>query len=124
MGRFEQPRLASLARSREGAFFVAEQLAFQQRFREGGAVDRDERIPTALARIMDRLREQLLAGAAFTGDENGRIGPRITFRSAQGALEGGAVSQDLLEAVAGGELTDAPLGANVAVGLLDGIGVL
>ena len=38
----------------EGPFLVAEQLAFQQRLGDGGAVDRDERLVAAAAQIVDR----------------------------------------------------------------------
>ena len=44
---------------------VAEQLAFQQRLRDGRAVDRQERAATAAAMVVDGAGDQFLAGAAL-----------------------------------------------------------
>ncbi len=60
---------AALRRAREGAFFVAEQLAFNQRFRQRRAVDGDERALTARAKRMYRPRHHLLSSAALAGDQ-------------------------------------------------------
>ena len=54
-----------LAGAGEGAFFVAEQLAFEQRLGQRRAGDRHERLLRAVAGIVDGARDQLLAGAAF-----------------------------------------------------------
>jgi hypothetical protein len=51
---------------------VAEALALEQRLRERGARDGDERLRGARALVVDRAREQLLAGAALAEDEDGR----------------------------------------------------
>src|SRR5207244_10341740 len=45
----------------ERSLFVAEQLAFQQIFRNRGAVDRQERLGAAPAVMVNRARDQLLA---------------------------------------------------------------
>jgi len=50
----------------KGAPFVTEQLAFEQRLGNGGAVDRDERRADAPAHFMDCLSEQFLSGTALT----------------------------------------------------------
>jgi hypothetical protein len=55
-------------------FDVAEQLAFDQLFRNGGAVDFDERLGGALAEGVDGVRHQLFASAAFAIDEHAAIG--------------------------------------------------
>ena len=52
-------------RAGEGAALVAEQLALDQRRRQRGAVDDDERRVAARAAPVDRAREQLLAGAGL-----------------------------------------------------------
>jgi hypothetical protein len=49
---------------------VAEQLAFEQRFRQRGAGDRDERLRRAVARVVNGARDHLLAGAAFALDQH------------------------------------------------------
>ena len=58
----------------ERAGDVAEQLAFQQRFRQGAAGDFDERLVAAAAAAMDRAGDQRFAGAAFAGDQHGGPG--------------------------------------------------
>ena len=69
---------AGLAHDRAGerALLVAEQLALQQAFRHGGAVDGDEGLRGARARGVDGPGDQLLAGAAFALDEDGQVGAR------------------------------------------------
>jgi len=46
-------------------FFMAEELALEERFGEGGAVDVDERTGHARARGVECPGHQFLAGAAF-----------------------------------------------------------
>ena len=57
----------------EGAFFVAEQFAFEQVFGDGGAVDGEERGLGAMAVMIDGAGDEFLAGAAFAGDERGGV---------------------------------------------------
>src|SRR5947209_1733836 len=64
---------APLDRSREGSLFVAEELAFHERFRHGGAVDGDERTAPAGAEMMDGSRHQFFAGSAFASYERGGL---------------------------------------------------
>ncbi len=52
------------------ALHVAEHLGFQQVRRDRAAVQRDERARGAGGPVMDRQGAQLLAGAAFAGDED------------------------------------------------------
>lgn len=58
VGQFEKPHLAAPRRPRERALHVAEQLAFEQVFGQGRAVDGHERPVAALAGVVDALREQ------------------------------------------------------------------
>ena len=55
-------------------FLVAEQLALQQGFRQGGAVDRDQRPGPADGRLVDGPGHLLLAGAGLALDQHGRRG--------------------------------------------------
>ncbi|MNN24500.1 hypothetical protein D3C81_1379350 [compost metagenome] len=119
---FDQADLAALARAGEGAFLIAEQFTFQQGLGKGGAVDGHEGCLLAGAGIVQALREQLLAGAAFPGDQHGGVGLGIELRQMHGFPEGWCVPQDLLEAVARGEMARPRQAANVPVGALDGIG--
>ena len=60
----------------ERAALVPEQFAFEQRLREGGAIDCDKRFSRARTVEMNRARRQLLAGPGFAGDENSGVDPR------------------------------------------------
>ena len=60
----------------EAAFDVAEQLRFQQRLGKAGAVDGDKRPVPAWALGVDGIGHELLADAAFAGDEHFGVGPR------------------------------------------------
>ena len=50
----------------ERPFFVAEDLAFEKRFRDGRAIDRNEGERLPRAQLVDRLRDELFARARFT----------------------------------------------------------
>jgi len=66
---------AVLVGAGEGAARVSEESGFDQTRRDRGAVHGDERSLLALTTEMDGSRDQLLAGAALAGDEDG--GSRI-----------------------------------------------
>jgi hypothetical protein len=57
----------------ESAFDMTEQFRLQQRFRDGGAVDRHERAGMAWAGAVNGARQELLAGAGFTADQHADI---------------------------------------------------
>ena len=65
--------LAVLEPAREGARLVAEELGLQEVAGERGALDGDERAVRALREAVDRLRGELLAGAARPLDEDRRV---------------------------------------------------
>lgn len=73
--RFEETRLAAATSVSEGSLLVAEELAFEETFCKGAAVDGDERTGSARAVVVDSLSEEFLAGSTFTGDQNGRARP-------------------------------------------------
>src|SRR5205085_9547861 len=58
----------------EGAFDIAKKLRFQQGFRKGAAVHRNEWLIGARRAGMHGPRHQFLAGAAFASDDNGAVG--------------------------------------------------
>src|SRR5690606_23157460 len=72
-GRLEEA-LAVAVGAGERAPGVAEQLALHQLRRERAAVEGDEAAVPAAARLVDRARHQLLAGAALAGDQDHRVG--------------------------------------------------
>src|SRR3546814_15681616 len=55
---------------------MAEELALQQVFRDGRAVDRDEGTLGARAELVQRAGEQLLSSSAFADDEDRDVGRR------------------------------------------------
>src|SRR6185503_10049970 len=57
----------------ERAAHVAKQLALEERRRHRGTVDGDERLIAARRQVVQRARDQLLAGTGLAGDEHGRI---------------------------------------------------
>ncbi len=65
---------APLDRAGECAFFMAEDLALDQRLGNGRAVDGNKGVGLARAQVVERARHQFLAGAAFAGDEDGDVG--------------------------------------------------
>ena len=82
IGAFD-PADILLHRAGEGPLLVAEELAFEQCLGDGGAVDRDERRRGAPAQLVDRLRQQLLAGAALAEQQYRNVGRRDLFDVAQ-----------------------------------------
>ena len=81
----------------EGSSLVAEQFAFQQSGRNGGAVQRDEGEVPARTQPVDGARHQLLAGAGFTEDQHVRVGRRNHFHLPQDPPQGRAVADHLFE---------------------------
>src|SRR5215470_18543517 len=68
--------LAILNRAGEGAFSVAEELAFEQGFGQRGAIDLNQRAGASTTVKMNRLRNQLLSGPALTLNQNGSFSLR------------------------------------------------
>ena len=67
IGQFKAT-FAAHNRACEGAFFVAKEFRFHQRFRDGRAVDGQEGIGGARTELMNRLRHQIFARARFAGN--------------------------------------------------------
>src|ERR1051326_2679858 len=59
--------------ARERAFLMAEQFGFQKIFRDGGAIDGDERLVGARALAVNVAREDFFTGSRFAGDQDGSI---------------------------------------------------
>ena len=79
VGKLKQPRLAPLPGAGEGPLLVAEQLALQQVFRHGGAVDGHEGPAGAGGGVVHRVGEQLLASARLADEEHGQGGETHLF---------------------------------------------
>ena len=89
VGELEAARLGA-DRAGEGALLVAEQLGLHQRLGDGGAVDLDERPVLRGELLVQRLGDQLLAGARLAGDEHRRrrvgdlLDDRVDLRASRG----------------------------------------
>ena len=124
MGRFKQALLAGLAGTGEGPALIAEQLAFHQVFRDGGAVDRHEGAVGPLALVVNGLSEELLARTGFPVQED----VAVHLGKAPGLVDRGAdrraVSLDVFKAVAGVMAAGALTLADSAFRVGDGVGRL
>jgi hypothetical protein len=75
IGQLEAPDLPRYSAG-VGAFFAAEQLAFDKGCRNGRAVDPHHRSSFTGAQLMNLRREQFLAGARLSEQQHGGIGRR------------------------------------------------
>ena len=98
----------------EGAADVAEQLAFEQAFAEGAAVDADERAVAALAEAVDGVGDQLLAGAGFAEQQHRRAGAGHLPRGAEHLGHGGAGADDAGQRRGGGVVGGGGRGVGMA----------
>ena len=73
VGLTEFPFLAPVGAG-EGALFMTEKFRFQKGFRNGGAVDFDERALLPGAVKVDGAGDQFLSRSRFARDEHGGIG--------------------------------------------------
>src|SRR5579863_6998135 len=64
---------ASAVSTGEGSLLVPEQFAFEQSFRNGGAIDRQKWGLAPGTVLIDRPRHQLFAGSALADDQNRHV---------------------------------------------------
>ena len=83
----------------ERAFLVAEQLALDQGGGNGRAVDAHERAAAPRAALVQRAREQLLAGAGFAEQQHRRVGRRHLRHPREHLADGAALADDVVEVV-------------------------
>src|SRR5213079_1385559 len=91
-------------RARERAALVAEELALEERVREGRAVDGDEAAALALALKVDGARRELLAGPRLAVDEDGRVVLRQHADGLEDLVHDAVAAHHVGEAVAVREL--------------------
>ena len=77
--------------SGEGAGPVTEQFALDQGFRNGGAVDRHERLPVAPATVVDGAGQDFFPGAGVAQDQQAHIAVTQPLGQPQGAAHGRVV---------------------------------
>ena len=100
MGQLQAPE-ALREGACEGTFLVAEEFAFQQAGRDGGAVERDKVVGMTRAEAVQGARQEFFAGASLTLEEHGGIGWRHKLELREHRRERGAVPEDPVEAVLG-----------------------
>jgi hypothetical protein len=85
---------------RRSTILDPEELGFEQRFDDGGAVDRDEGAAPAAAQIVNLPRDELLARAALPFDERGEVGGGHPLDTQPEGLHTGAGADERRRAVA------------------------
>src|SRR5882672_347616 len=81
----------------EGASDVSEEFALEKIFRNGRAIDPDERFVFALAAVVDFSRDQLFAGARLTRNEHRSLRWRDQVNLVDDLAQGGALADELAE---------------------------
>ena len=84
-------------RARERAFFVAEQLVFDQGFRQIHARKRHKRSRAAPAKLMDCARQQLFSRAGLAGNQHVHIARRDLLHQREHFLHHPRCSQQLMQ---------------------------
>ena len=97
--QFEDSRFSFIQSSGKGAFDVAEQFAFQDAGRKGGAIDRHKGGMTPSGSIVDTLGEQLLAGPGAASDHNRTVHGCIFECQAFSRLNGRTRADNIVEGI-------------------------
>ena len=90
---------AACRRARERALLVSEQLALEQARRQRRGAHPDERAVAPRAEVVDRARDQLLAGARLAEEQDRAVGRRHGLDRLQHLPQRGAGADDLAELV-------------------------
>ena len=102
-GELEAPLFAGMGAGK-CALFVAEQLGFDQALGQRGATDFDERLVRAQRVVVNRVGDELLAGARLAANEHGRVGPGHLCDLFVDLPHGAARAHDVREVVAFAQL--------------------
>ena len=92
-------------RARERALLVPEQLAFDEAGRDGRAVDLHQQPLAPRAGLVDRPRDQLLAGSGLARDEDGGVGRRDHGDALHGVAQARRAAHDLAAFVEAADLS-------------------
>ena len=107
-----------LARAREATFAMPEQLAFDQLFRNRRAVHFDERLIDAGTVLMNRVRNQLFAGTAFSENQDPAVRSRHQTKLLAQRFHRNALADDAQLAVAFFQPLDLALQLALLAGIL------
>jgi hypothetical protein len=80
--------------SGESPFFMTEKLAFEEVFRNGATVDRDESIFGTRRILVDGMGDEFFARAAFSGNKNWGVGAGDSTYNFEYILEGAGIADD------------------------------
>ena len=119
MGQLKKALLALFPRAGEGPRRITEQLALQQLFRDGGAVDRDKGAAGPHAGVVDAVGKQLLSRAGLAFYQHGGVCPGIERRQLFRPAKAGIVRQDIVKGIPGLEALLAEFGPDLSFQLLD-----
>ncbi|MPM72688.1 hypothetical protein SDC9_119664 [bioreactor metagenome] len=92
VGQLEFAHFPALFRPGKRALFIAEQLRLQQIFRNGRAVYLNEGVAVPAAGVVDGLRHDLLAHAAFPENQHGAVGAGHLGGQLQRLFQGGVLT--------------------------------
>ncbi len=81
----------------EGALLVAEKLAFEESFRNRGAVYGKEGVVLSRAVVVDALCEELFSRTAFSVDEHGGVGGRHLSHDGKKGVHAAVIADDIVE---------------------------
>ena len=96
IGKFEAANFLR-QRPRKSATFVAEEFGFEQARGNGGAVDLDESAFAAGTEVVNRARDDFLAGAGFAEDQDSGARGRGEFHLGERSAQDGAFANDFVE---------------------------
>jgi hypothetical protein len=99
-GELEAAALESV-RAGEGAALVPEELGFDERLGQGGAVEGDEWTVGTRAGVVDGAGQHLLPGAGLAAEQHGRVRGRNLARLVDGRGEARRLSDDRIESEPG-----------------------
>ena len=103
MGLLKEARLTLTGGTGKGTGLIAEKLAFQQVFRQGGAVHRHKGLVGPGIGGVDTVGEKLLAGAGLAGEQHVGVDPAELFGHVHLAAHPLADGDDVTEGVLGGQ---------------------
>src|SRR5258705_13933658 len=97
--RLLEPALPIADRSGEGAAHMPEQLRFQERFWNRGAIESDEAGQAPRTVVMNRAGDDFFAGAGFPGNKNCAVGGRHGFKQLKHPRHSAALADHAFESV-------------------------
>src|SRR5204862_641364 len=100
-----EPSLLARRGAGEGPLLVSEELRLDERVRQGGAAHFHERLGRALRIVVNRLRDQFLAGARLAADEDRGVRPRDLRHLLADAVHRAAGPENVREVVALAQLS-------------------